>query len=236
MTNEESPSEASETTEIAETAEVTESTEASSRRRWWVIGGAAALVVAVIIAIGIATGWGSGTTPAPEGSDPSPSTSASSSPAPSASESAEPTPEEDGEAAPPAEGRPTAPPVALDQPAAPSDDVRVTLSSIVPIAGQASVPGEVEGPALQIVVDVENLSSEEALTDAMIVNVYYGPERTPANILVRPREDLPVSIAAGDTAKGLYAFSVPEAARGQVVVEVDLSLDLPVVLFEGAVS
>ncbi|WP_091229815.1 hypothetical protein [Microbacterium sp. 3J1] len=210
--------------------------EAPSKRRWWWIGGAAAAAIAVIIAIGIATGWGGGTAPTPEGSAPATSASGSPSPSPSASDSGTPAPEEDAEEVPPTEARPTAPPVGLDQPAAPAEDVRVSLESIDAITGQASVPGEVQGPALQIAVNVENLSSEETLTDTMIVNVYYGPERTPANILVRPREDLPVSIAAGETGKGLYAFSVPEAARGQVVVEVDLSLDLPVVLFEGAVS
>lgn len=216
--------------------------ETRSSRRWWWIGGAAALAIVVIIAVGVANGWGSGS-PAAEDADPTPSASASASPAPSASGSPAPSespstaPEEEGDDVPPAaEPRPTAPPVGLDQPAQPAEGVRVSLASIVPISGQASVPGEVDGPALQISVDVENLSDDEALTDTMIVNVYYGPERTPANILVSPRTDLPVSIAPGETAKGLYAFTVPEAARGQVLVEVDLSLDLPVVLFEGAVS
>lgn len=209
-------------------------------RRWWWIGGAAALAIVVIIAVGIANGWGTGA-PETEEDGPSPTASGSASPAPSGSpspaESATTPPEEEGEDAPPAaDPRVTAPPVGLDQPAQPAEGVRVSLASIVAISGQASVPGEVEGPALQITVDVANLSDSEALTDTMIVNVYYGPERTPANILVRPRQDLPLQIPAGETAKGVYAFSVPEAARGQVVVEVDLSVDLPVVLFEGAVS
>lgn len=98
------------------------------------------------------------------------------------------------------------------------------------------MPGEVAGPALQVTVNVENANDSDALTDTLIVNVYYGTDRTPANILVQPRQDLPLSIAPGEAAQGVYAFTVPEAARGQILVEVDLSVDLPVVLFEGPVS
>lgn len=202
------------------------------RRRWWWIGGAAVLAVVVVIAIGVATGWGSGTPTSPDGAGPSPAVSGSTS-APSPSGSADP---EEEETAKPAAPRTTAPPVALDQTAEPADGIRVSLSSLTAISGQASVPGEVKGPALQVTVIVENTSKTEALTDTLIVNVYYGADRTPANILVRPRQDLPLTISAGDSAKGVYAFSVPEDARGQILVEVDLAVDLPVVLFEGAVS
>lgn len=204
------------------------------RRRGLWIAGAVAVVIAAILVIGISTGWGRGTDAGRSESTPSPTTSGSAeeTPSPSASESSDP-------AAPgspdPAAPRTTAPPVALDQTAAPAEGVLVSLSSITAIAGEASVPGEVAGPALEITVNVENTASE-ALEDTLIVNVYYGAQRTPANILVRPRQDLPLSIAPGESAKGIYAFSVPEEARGQVVVEVDLAVDLPVVLFEGAVS
>ncbi|MCM3778118.1 hypothetical protein [Microbacterium hydrocarbonoxydans] len=112
----------------------------------------------------------------------------------------------------------------------------MTLASITAIEGQASVPGEVDGPALQVTVNVENTNHEDALTDTLIVNVYYGPDRTPANILVKPRRDLPLSVAPRETAEGVYAFSVPADAHGQILVELDLSLDLPVILFEGAVA
>lgn len=200
------------------------------------IAAAVALVVAVIVVIGIATGWGSGASPAPGGTSPDP-TSSGSAPAPSASASSTTDPDDDDEgdtetAAP----RETAPPVGLDEPAEPADGLRVSLASIESFTGSVSVPGEVAGPALQVTVEVENKGKSAALTDTLIVNVYYGPDRTPANILVRPRTDLPLSVPAGKTAEGVYAFSVPENARGQILVEVDLSVDLPVVLFEGAVS
>ena len=199
---------------------------------WW-IAGAVVLVVAVIIAIGVATGWGGGSPASTDGASPRPSTSSSSASTPAPSESSDSAEEETPASSEP---RPTAPPIALDQVAEPAEGVRVTLGSITPFDGQASVPGEVEGPALQVTVNVENTSKTEALTDTLIVNVYYGPDRTPANILVRPRQDLPVTIPAGESAKGVYGFSVPADARGQILVEVDLAVDLPVVLFEGAVS
>ncbi|WP_243231866.1 hypothetical protein [Microbacterium sp. CIAB417] len=209
--------------------------DARSTRRWWWIAGAAAAAVAVILVIGFATGWGAGA-PQPGGGateSPAPQQTADGSPEPSASQS--PAPSDTDE--PPADGaRETAPPVALDESIEPVEDVRVSLSSIEAITGEASVPGEVAGPALEITVKVENLGESEALTNTLIVNVYYGDDATPANILVRPREELPLSVKAGASAEGVYAFSVPTDARGHVVVEVDLSLDVPVVLFEGAVS
>ena len=194
-------------------------------------------MIALVIAIGVASGWGSDSSEGSGGPNPtSPSTSDSEgstpSPSDSASEGADPAEDAPATGAP----RQTAAPVPLDQTAEPAEGVHVSLTSITAISGQASVPGEVDGPALQVTVNVENANETDALTDTLIVNVYYGPERTPANILVRPRQDLPLSIAPGETEKGVYAFTVPEAVRGQIVVEVDLSIDLPVVLFEGAVA
>lgn len=200
--------------------------------------GAVVVAVALVLAIGIATGWGANSGDDPEG-DAGPTPSASGS---STSSSASPDPDEsepsesDDDAPAPSEPRATAAPVPLDATAEPADGIRVTIDSITAIDGRASVPGEVEGPALQVTVNVENANSDDALTDTLIVNVYYGPDRTPANILVSPRQDLPLTVAPGETAKGVYAFSVPADARGQILVELDLSLDLPVVLFEGAVS
>lgn len=215
---------------------------ARTRRRMpWIIG-AAAVVIALVLGIGFATGWGAGGQGADEpgtGASASPSSGAPK-PTPSSTGGAvdptDPAETEEPETEPSASPRETLAPVPLDQPVAPAEGVNVTLSSIRPIAGEASVPGEVAGPALEITVHVENAGSGAAVTDTLVVNVYYGDQRTPANILVNPRKDLPLSIDAGDSADGLYAFSVPEAERGRIVVEVDLSVDLPVVLFEGAVS
>jgi hypothetical protein len=207
-----------------------------SRRRlaWWLGGGSVLVIAAVVAAAAV---WGSGTTPLPVGPTPhaesstaSPSPAAgSSTPAPAASSSSAEDPKT-------TEPRPTASPIGLDESAEPAEGVRVRLAKITAIKGTASVPGEVAGPALQVMVDVDNLSTHDALTDTMIVNVYYGAKRMPANILVTPRRDLPISIAPGKSATGIYAFSVPEGARDQIVVEVDLSLALPVIIFEGAVS
>lgn len=206
----------------------------------WIVA-VVVLIAAVVLAV--LSGWADDMRPSAGDatsstgdSVPTPSAGQSSTPAPTQkstpTRSASPAPDDD--AAPGA--RTTAPPVELDQPAKPADDVTVSLSSITPIAGRASVPGEVEGPALRVKIAVSNRGSSDALSNTLIVNLYYGPDRTPANILVSPREDLPVSIAPGQSATGIYAFSVPEDARDEVVVEVDLALDLPVVVFEGAVG
>lgn len=204
---------------------------------WAAVVGAAALVV--FVTWGLLGGW--------QGASPSPNASPTSTvAAPAASETAS-VPSEtptvgdpDGSDAPDPDerqpdARPTLPPVAIDQEAEPVTGLIVTLVSIEAIDGRAAVPGETSGPALAVTLRGENDSTEIAHTEAVIVNLYYGADRIPANILVNPRADFPQSVAPGGAETGTFAFSVPLDQRGQVLIEVDLSLDMPVVLFEGAV-
>lgn len=208
----------------------------ANKRKLWIIVAASLVAIAVVGGVGVATGWGSAPVTPTDGAKPSSTATSPATQSPTPEESASESGDPEVDEADPAAPRATSPAIPLDQAAEPAAGVRVALASITAIEGEASGPGEVKGPALEITVNVENASANEALTDTLIVNVYYGPERTPANILVRPRQDLPSSIASGESAKGVYAFSVPEDARGQIVVEVDLAVELPVVLFEGAVS
>ena len=203
---------------------------------WGVI---AVVVVAVIVVWGVASGWGGSpntassptptastaqpTEPAPSQTDPVP---------PSSTPSLSPEPEEP-EASP--EPRETLPPADIDDTVEPTEGFLMRLVSIQSFQAEAAVPGETSGPAILIEVRGRNKSGEVVDTSALIVNVYYGEDRAPANILVHPREDFPLQIAAGGVETGKYAFSVPKGERQHVIVEVDLGEALPVVLFEGAV-
>lgn len=217
-------------------------------RRWltWV-GAVVIFALGIVIVVAVtqsgadrSTGSASPTpkpsaTPGASASDvPSPGTptsvpSAASSPTATAAPSEEPPVE------PPAP-RETLPPVPLDESNEPAPGLEIALSKIEAVDGEASVPGEIAGPALQITISATNSADAEAPTATAIMNVYYGPERLPANILVSPREDLPQFVPPGETVTGVYAFSVPVDQRDQILIELDLALDLPVVLFEGAVG
>jgi cytoskeletal protein RodZ len=226
---------------------MTEKTEATRPTRrplglWIGIGAVIAVVVALIVWAIVANASPSASpSPAPTSAAPSASAdpSASASPEPSGSvspsPSAEPTDDPDDPDAQPSP-RPTKKPVDIDEPAVVEKGVTVSLTSIEPIEGQATVPGDVAGPALLITVKAVNKSKDDINTPAVIVNVFYGDDETPASILTRPREDFPPVLAAGKAESGQFAFTVPTDERGDIRIEVDLSVGSPVVLFEGSVS
>ena len=131
--------------------------------------------------------------------------------------------------------RPTAAPVKIDAAATPAPGVQAKLLRIEAVAGLANLPGEVGGPSLRVTVQVDNGISGTLDLRYAVVNLYYGPEKTPAITLTEPgAKAFPDSIGKGGHATSAWVFNVPVDARDQVVVELDLSSAATVVLFEGA--
>ncbi len=219
---------------------------------WWrrpLVWVLAAVVVAVAAAVGIAASR-SATAPdpsssriaqepsrspeaAPEDVDPSvgpePTDEATGSPD-------EPTGTEPGatEGSEPVE-RATAAPVPLDEPAQPAAGVSATLERVEQVEGEANLPGEVGGPSLRITVTVDNGTDAELDLTTAVVNLYHGADGAPAITLLEPgHEDFPTSVAPGERASGVFVFLVPQDRRGEVLVELDLSSEATVVLFQGA--
>lgn len=115
---------------------------------------------------------------------------------------------------------PLLPVVALDEIAS-VDQVAVSMESIEAIDGQGVGPGNVAGPALRVTLRIENRGSSDVTVDDVSVNLFHGPELTPASPLDDPsRSPFRGTLAPGDTAEGSYVFSVPTGARDQVTVEV----------------
>lgn len=216
--------------------------------------GRAALVLGILVVVGLVI-WGlvsaSGATqPTPgssaspaatEGADPS--ASASDAPVPSASSTPSATAGSGPSgsappAAPPGADPPleTLPPVPLDEPAQPTDVVTVELASIEEVVGEANIAGEVGGPALRVTVEASNAGDAPFDTATVVVNLYIGEDRRPANEIREPGgRAFPASIPADGSSTGVYLFTVPEDERELILVEVSLQVEEPVVLFEGAV-
>ena len=115
--------------------------------------------------------------------------------------------------------------------------MKVTLGSIESVQGEATLPGEVGGPSLRVTVNVHNGTDAELDLTGLVTNLYYGPDRAPAIQLTEPGAvAMPSSVPAGSDATGVYVFNVPTDQRDKVVVEVDLSADSTVVIFQGAVG
>ena len=207
-------------------------------------GCAAVLLAASLALLGAcsSSGHGGGASGASAGSTASTAASAAarSSSAPGTAPSGAPSggsaaPTPDGQPGEPGYTQPEADPVPLESPASVAD-AQVKLA-VEAVNVEATVPGEVSGPAVRVKVTTTAGSSALDLSGAS-VTVTYGQESTPAVMLTSDQQSqtLPDSVAAGSEATGVYDFAIPEGSRDQVVVRVYLNSQEPVAVFSGAVS
>jgi hypothetical protein len=127
------------------------------------------------------------------------------------------------------------PPVPIAQPSDITAGLTAAIVSLEAVEGEARGPGEVGGPAVRVTFTITNSTSADASLATAVVTAYYGPEQTPALELDEPGASaLPTSVAPGQTATGVYVFTIPREERGQVRIMVDYSLQVPPLLFEGA--
>ncbi|MBD5786522.1 hypothetical protein IF650_10040 [Cellulosimicrobium terreum] len=229
-----------------------------SSRRLFVVGGLVLVVLAVVIIL-VLTGRGAADDAEP-GSTPSaaPSSSSTDGTTGDADASQEPTGDEgdEGDEAPaekattgPAkgasddestvdqDGRVTQAPSGFDESAEPAGDVTVEVVEVEKVEGLAELPGEIGGPSLRFTVEIHNGSDEALDLRTVVVNAYYGTDRTPAITLVKPGSaPFPASVGPGDDAQGTFVYNVPPDQRDLVRVEVDLGVGAEIVAFEGSVG
>ena len=180
-----------------------------------------------------ASSAGSSSAPASGSAAPAPGGSPSAQASAAASNGSAPTP--DGQPGEPGYTQPEADPVPLESPASVAD-AQVKLA-VEAVNVEATVPGEVSGPAVRVKVTATAGSAALDLSGAS-VTATYGQDSTPAVMLTSDQQSqtLPDSVAAGSEATGVYDFAIPEGSRDQVVVRVYLNSQEPVAVFSGAVS
>lgn len=126
------------------------------------------------------------------------------------------------------------PPVELDEEVV-AAGLTVAISALEAVDGTGTVAGEVAGPAVRFTVTVTNGTDGPIDLSTAVVNVTYGPDRSPGGELSGPGVDrLPATVAAGATQTGVYVFGVPLEERGRIQVMVDLAAGEPIIVFEGA--
>lgn len=125
--------------------------------------------------------------------------------------------------------------VSLDATARVDDGIAARLEDLEAINGKGVGPGNVAGPALRVTVRIENRSREAVGLDGVAVHLTSGEDRVPA-----PRVNDPSSapfagtLEAGDTAEGVYVFTLPEADRDLVSVSVGYQPGAPFMVFTGS--
>ncbi|MEU2350288.1 hypothetical protein [Modestobacter sp. NPDC049651] len=127
-------------------------------------------------------------------------------------------------------------PVPLDAAVTAGDGVVVSLPEVVGVQGTANGPGNVAGPAVRVSVRVENRTGEDLDLGAIATTLTYGADATPASPLDDPAQwPLAGTLADGESATGVYVFTVPADARDAVTVVVGPRADAPLLVFTGAV-
>jgi hypothetical protein len=112
--------------------------------------------------------------------------------------------------------------------------VTAEIVTIEAVEGVARLPGEIGGPALRVRVRLTNASDDAVNLSRVLVDVTYGPGRTPGLALGEPgAEPFVGELPAGRSAEGVYVFGVPVDERGQVQVSVSYDVAAPIVVFEG---
>ncbi|MFW3170539.1 hypothetical protein [Geodermatophilus sp. CPCC 206100] len=198
----------------------------STRRRLLVAAAVVVLVAAVVgVLLALSGGEGDGTAAAATPTAPSAGATA---PAPL------PTPEPTGPTEDVDEPPAALPEVALDEPAAVGNGVVARIADLEAIDGTAVGPGNIAGPALRVTVRIENGTEEAVSLGGVAVNVSHGPDRTPASPLDdESQRAFDAMVQPGESADGVYVFSVPSDARDQVTVEVGYQAGAPLLLFTG---
>ncbi|MBT1637087.1 hypothetical protein [Clavibacter michiganensis] len=188
-----------------------------------VIGAASVLAVAAVVGTVVVNGSGSD----------SPAAAADTkdwadlAPAPGATEAPAPLP--DGDTA--ALGQEVATTVALDETATFPGSIQARIVSVTPTSTDGGRVGELSGDAVDVRLELVNVTGEAVAVDSVAVNLFYGADRTPAtpadsNTVIRG------SLAPGASATGDYVFSVPAASADAISVVVARDAGSPVVVFQ----
>ncbi|MEU4384407.1 hypothetical protein [Promicromonospora sp. NPDC023805] len=133
------------------------------------------------------------------------------------------------------EPRETLEPRPFDAAATPEPGVTVRVPKVEKVTGEANVPGEVGGPSLRFTVELTNGTGKTLDLRTVVVNAYYGPDRTPAPPLLKPGgKAFEAEAGADDSARGAFVFNIPAEFQDDVELEVDPGVGKAIVIFTGA--
>lgn len=124
--------------------------------------------------------------------------------------------------------------VPLREVAAPEPGLRIAVTEVEKIRSRAEIPGETSRPALRITVRADNTTDEVIGIGGALTNLYYGPERDAATLVLRPGgRPFPQELEPGESATSVVVYNVPPEARDDVVLEVSLDATIRRVEFSG---
>lgn len=125
-------------------------------------------------------------------------------------------------------------PSSFKSPAVYANGLSVQVVSTARVVVQPQGPGEVAGDGVRFSVKLTNNTDSEIKLDNVVVNAFYGANKTPAS--PNPSSDTPFtgSLAKGATAEAAYVFLIPKGS-GPVEMQFSYSTTQPVAVFVGKV-
>ncbi len=126
----------------------------------------------------------------------------------------------------------TAKPVDLDK-TQKTGAIAVSLKSIKSTKVTGHGPGEISGPALVVTVVVKNGSSSRVSVDSAIVTLIDSKGNVGTPMTGSPARPFTGSVAAGDSATGVYVFQIGTKVRNPIRVSVTYSTEHTTALFVG---
>jgi len=124
-------------------------------------------------------------------------------------------------------------PVELNQTGDFGNGVTVQLTGIEPITTTAQLPGEVAGPGLKITVLFTNNSTAPISLDTAIVDLSDSIDTPALPMSASPAAPVSGELPAGQTATGVYVFTVPSGFENPATIRVTYTTAAPIVIFVG---
>jgi hypothetical protein len=114
--------------------------------------------------------------------------------------------------------------------------VTARITQITPIQATASLPGDLEGPAIAVTIEIDNTSPTPVGLTGAAVTLTDSAGNQAANSSGNSAAPLAGMVVEGGKATGTYVFVVPPDARNPVTITVGYSPSSPTLVFAGEVA
>ena len=114
--------------------------------------------------------------------------------------------------------------------------VTIRVTGVDAVAGVAHGPGQIDGPAVRLDLEVANDSQSTVTLESMVLAVSYGSARTPAMALTGPGgEAFEEEASRRVDGTRSHVFAIPVEQRHDVQVTASYAAAVPAVEFTGTV-
>lgn len=132
--------------------------------------------------------------------------------------------------------QPTLAPVPFSQAAEVGPQLTATVTQVESVTAEGRGPGEFSGPALAFHVTLTNGSDQPAALDSVTVNAQDASGQPLSSIEGSPAQPFSGSVPAGESATGIYVFTIPAGFSDPATLSVSTAANAPIAQFVGNAS